>query len=62
MTTARLPVTEDVDAFVLESTPITKGLVRSLGAGSLVTGRRNVMLVGSNAIRPSAVSVAAATN
>jgi DNA replication protein DnaC len=46
MTAAKLPVVNDLDAFVFEGTPINEGLVRSLHAGSFLPGRRNIVLIG----------------
>ena len=42
MSAARLPVVQDIDAFVFDGTRINEGLVRSLHAGSFLPGQRNM--------------------
>ncbi|TPG14695.1 ATPase [Sphingomonas koreensis] len=43
---AKLPVVKDIDAFVLDGTPINEGLVRSLHSGSFLSAKRDIVLVG----------------
>lgn len=46
MTAAKLPAIKDLDAVAFEGTPINEELVRTLHAGSLLPGRRNIVLIG----------------
>jgi DNA replication protein DnaC len=58
MSTARLPVVKDIDAFVFENTPINEGLVRSLHAGSFLPGKRNIVLVGGTGAGKTHLAIA----
>lgn len=58
MGAAKLPVIKDLNAFVFESTPINKDLVRSLHAGSFLARRRNVVLVGGTGTGNTHLAVA----
>ena len=46
MKAAKLPAIKDMSAFVFAGTPINEALVRSLGEGSFLHQRRNIVLVG----------------
>ena len=58
MGAAKLPVVKDLDAFAFEGTPISEDLVRSLHAGSFLTRRRNVVLVGGTGTGKTHLAVA----
>ena len=58
MTAARLPVIKDLSAFVFDGTPINEGLVRSLYAGSFLSNRRNIVLVGGTGTGKTHLAIA----
>lgn len=59
MSTAKLPVAKDIDAFVFDGTPVNEGLVGSLHAGSFLPAKRNIVLVGGTGKTHLAIAITA---
>ena len=55
---AKLPVVKDIDAFVFDGTPVNEGLVRALHGGSLLSAKRNIVLVGGTGTGKAHLAIA----